>query len=337
MADKAIFDKKNILIIGGAGFMGSHLCDELVKEAKIVCLDNFLTGDDSNISHLLQDPNFEFINHDITTPIDLVNRQELKSFKMEFQGLQEIYFLATPASPKAYTQHPVETMMVNSVGLYNALQMAIQYKAKFIYVSSPAVYGEVPAGQKVKEDYVGAVDQLSERAVYAESKRFGETMVNVHRDKFDIDAKIARVFNCYGPRMKLDDGRMIPELIRSALNNKDLVVYGKEADASSYLYISDAIQALVKLMDSGEPGPINIASDAQYKLSEVAEKIIAETSARSATTYHKRSAIMAPQVLADITDTKEKLGWFPIVLLDEGLKETVEHLSAQRGILEPGK
>ena len=335
MADRAIFDKKNILIIGGAGFIGSHLCDELVKTAKVICLDNFLTGEDANISHLHQNPNFEFINHDINVPIELEKRPELRDFKIEFQGLQEIYFLASPTSPKAYNDFPIETMMVNSLGLNNALKMAVKYKAKIIYASSPAVYGEVSGSKKIKEDYIGQVDQFSPRAVYSEAKRFGETLVYNYRSRFDLDAKIVRVFNGYGPKMKLDDGRMIPDLIRSALNNKDLVVFGKAGDVGSYIYITDLIQALLGVMDSGEYGPLNIASDVKYKFSEMATKIVKLTDSRSSTTYHDIESLMATQPLADITLAKEKLGWFPITLLDEGLKKTIEYLSAQKGILEP--
>jgi nucleoside-diphosphate-sugar epimerase len=336
MDDQAIFDKKNILVVGGAGFIGSHLCDDLVKDSKVVCMDNFLTGDDNNIAHLYQNPDFEFVNHDIIEPISLEERSELKNFKMEFQGLQEIYYLAGPASPKAYNKYPIETMMTCSTGLYNALEMAVKYKAKFVYVSSPAVYGEVENGQAVKEDYVGLVDQLGPRAAYAEGQRFGEALVNNYRLKFDIDAKIVRVFNCYGPRMNVNDGRMIPELIRSASSNKDLVVYGSETDIASYIYITDLIQALLKVTDSGESGPLNIGSDAKYKFSEVASKAVELTGSRSSISYHKRDKLMALQPLPDIVDIKEKLGWFPITLLDEGLKETIEYLSAQKGILEPG-
>lgn len=335
MSNRAIFDKKNILVIGGAGFIGSHLCDELIKESKVICLDNFLTGSDSNIEHLHQNPNFEFINHDINIPIELEKRPELRDFKIEFQGLQEIYFLATPASPKFYDNYPVETMMVNSLGLNNALQLAVKYKAKIIYLSSPAVYGDLETSKRVKEDYIGPVDHLGPRAVYSEAKRFGETLVNNYRLRFDIDAKIVRVFNCYGPKMRLDDGRMIPELVKSALNNKDLVVFGKATDAASYLYISDLIQALVSVSNSGESGPLNLASDAKYKFSEVADKIIKLTQSRSAITYHDRESLMAPQFLADISQVKEKLGWFPITLLDQGLQGIIDYLSAQKGVLRP--
>ncbi|MDO8669177.1 MAG: NAD-dependent epimerase/dehydratase family protein [Candidatus Buchananbacteria bacterium] len=335
MADRAIFDKKNILVVGGAGFIGSNLCDELVQAAKVICLDNFLTGSDNNIAHLHQNPSFEFINHDINIPIELEKRPELRDFKIEFQGLQEIYFLATPTSPKFYDSYPIETMMANSLGLNNALELAVKYKAKIIYVSSPAVYGELDTNKRIKEDYVGPVDQLGPRSVYAEAKRFGEALVNSYRLKFDIDAKIVRVFNCYGPKMRLDDGRMIPELVKSALNNKDLVVFGKAGDSASYLYISDLLQALIGVMNSGEAGPLNIGSDAKYKFSEVATKIVKLIGSKSAITYHDRGSLMAPQFIADISQVKEKLGWFPITLLDQGLKEIIDYLSAQKGILQP--
>lgn len=335
MGSKTIFDKKNILVVGGAGFIGSHLCDKLIEDAKVICLDNFLTGSDANISHLHQNPDFQFIKHDINDPINLETKPELESFKIAFQGLQEIYFLATPASIRAYNKYPIETMMVNSLGLRNALEMAVKHRAKFIYTSSSAVYGETKAGQKIKEDFVGELDQFSPRAVYAEAKKFGETLVHTYKDRFDLDAKIVRIFNCYGPKIKLDDGRMIPELIKSALNNKDLVVYGDQNQIASYLYITDLIEALVKVMDSGEAGPFNIASDAKYQFSEVAEKIVKISQSHSAITYHQPETLMSRQSLADIDLIKEALGWFPITLLDEGLKFTVEYLSAQKGVLAP--
>jgi len=335
MSDRAIFDKKNILVIGGAGFVGSHLCDELVKEAKVICVDNFLTGSDANIEYLHQNSSFEFINHDINVPIDLESRPELRDFKIEFQGVQEIYFLASPASPKFYNEYPIETMMVNSLGLNNALQLAVKYKAKLIYVSSPVVYGDLDVTKTVKESDMGAVDHLGPRAVYSEAKRFGETLVNNYRLRFDLDTKIVRVFNCYGPKMKLDDGRMMPELIKSALNHKDLVVFGQANDVGSYLYISDLIQGLLAVASSGETGPLNIASDAKYKFSEVAAKIIELTKSRASIVYHDRESLMSEQLLADITQIKENLGWFPITLLDQGLKEIVDYLSAQKGVLKP--
>ncbi|MFA5029389.1 MAG: GDP-mannose 4,6-dehydratase [Patescibacteria group bacterium] len=334
MTQKIIFDKKNILIVGGAGFIGSHLGDELVVKNKVICLDNFLTGTEHNIAHLLQNPNFKFINHNIVEAINLEKQPDLKEFRIEFQGLQEIYFLASPTSPRDYSRYPIETLLANSVGLRNALDLAVKYKSQFLYVSGSAVYGQVEDKKKVKEDYVGRVDQLGPRACYEEAKRFGESLVNNYRLKYNIDAKIVRVFNCYGPRMRLGDGRMIPEIIELALKNKEIVIYGEKKSAGSYFYISDLIKALIKMMSSGEIGPLNLASEWQNSFEEVAQKIIQLTGSQAKVKYESTGGLMAPQLLGDITQAKERLGWFPIVLLDEGLKKTIDYLSAQQGILD---
>lgn len=335
MSPKAIFDKKNILILGGAGFIGSHLCDEIVKTNKVICLDNFSTGDESNISHLLQNPDFKFINHDVTNAIDLERQPELEIFKVAFQGINQIYFLASPASPKAYQKYPIETLLANSLGLRNALDLAVKYKAQLLYVSSPAVYGETTDKNLVKEDYVGLVNQLGARACYSEAKRFGEALVNNYRQVHNIDAKIVRVFNCYGPRMKLDDGRLIPEFIAAAISGRDITVYGDKNSAGSYFYISDLIKAIIKTMEVAHFGPINLASDWKNKFSDIAEQVIKTTKSKSVIKYQKIGDLYAPQVFANITLAKETLGWFPIVLLEEGLKKTIDYLSAQRGIREP--
>lgn len=332
---RAIFDKKNILIVGGAGFIGSHLCDELVKEDKVICIDNFLTGAEANISHLLENQNFKFINHDIVNVIDLEKQSELMDFKVEFQGVQEIYFLASPASPKAYTKLPVESLLVNSVGLRNALDLAVKYNAQFFYASSSTVYGDTSGHKMIKENFVGLVDHLSTRAVFSEAKRFGETLVQAYRLKFDLDAKIARIFNCYGPRLKLDDGRMIPEMIREAINGEDITVYGDKDSFGSYFFINDLIKVITKMMRSPEFGPVNLASDWKNTYAEIAQKIISITKAPVKIKYEKPLDIMGEQPIADITIAKESLAWFPVVLLDEGLKKTIDYLSAQKDIEEP--
>ncbi len=337
MAKHAIFDKKNILVVGGAGFVGSHLCDELVEGNKVICVDNFLTGAEIHIAHLLQDPNFKFINHDIINPIDLEHYPSLEKFKIEFQGVQEIYFLASPASPSAYSQYPIETLTVNSIGLKNCLDLAVKYKAKFIYTSSAAVYGEVMGDELISESDIGRVDQLGKRACFAEAKRFGETLVNNYRLKYDLDTKIVRIFNCYGPRMELDDGRMVPEMIKAAISNKDILIYGDKNSADTLFYVDDLIRALIKAMESAENGPINLGSEWRSNFSEIAEKIIKITKSKSKIKYVKKSDLMITQPLPDISLAKEKLGWFPIILLDEGLKKTADYLSAQVNILEPEK
>lgn len=332
---RAIFDKKNILIIGGAGFIGSHLCDELVQEDKVICIDNFSTGSEGNISHLLENPSFKFINHDIVNFIDLEKQAELRDFRVEFQGVQEIYYLASPASPKAYAQLPIESLLVNSVGLRNALDMAVRYKAQFFYASSPVVYGDTTGKKLVKEDYVGPLNHLSVRAVFSEAKRFGETLVQSYRLKYDLDAKIARIFNCYGPRLKLTDGRMIPEMVRQAVSGEDITIYGDKNSFGSYFFITDLIKVITKLMRSPEFGPVNLASDWKNTYTEIAEKIIALSKAPVKIKYQKPTEVMGEQSIADIALAKEALGWFPVVLLDEGLKKTIDYLSAQKDIEEP--
>ncbi len=332
---KAIFDKKNILVVGGAGFVGSHLCEELLKSNKVICLDNFLTGDNANISHLLQNPDFRFINHDVINPLELESLLELESFRLPFQGLQEIYFFASPTSPSAYIKFPIETLLVNSVGLRQMLDFAVKYQAKFLFASSPAVYGEGTGVMPIKESYVGPVDQLSPRAVFAEAKRFGETLTDNYHRKYGVDTKIARIFNCYGPNMGLGDGRMISELIKAAVENRDLTVFGQADDVSSYFFIDDLLRGLIKLMGDHGNLPVNLASEWKISLKEVAEKILELSGSKSNIVYQDLPSQFDTQPLADIAKAKEDLAWFPIILLDEGIEKTIDFLKAQEGIRRP--
>jgi nucleoside-diphosphate-sugar epimerase len=222
------------------------------------------------------------------------------------------------------------------VGLRNCLDLAVRHKAQFFYASSSSVYGEGNKGKLLKEDYVGLVNQLGPRACFAEAKRFGETLVENYRLKYGLDTKTVRIFNCYGPRMRLSDGRMMPEVIKSAMNNKDIVVYGEEKSVGSYFYISDLIKGIKKVMESTESGPINMASEWKNKFSEIVQTTIKLTNSKSKVIYQKGDAMMGEQNLADITLAKEKLGWFPIVLLDEGIRQTIDYLKAQQGIRNPG-
>ena len=273
MSKRAIFDKKNVLVTGGAGFIGSHLCDELIKTSKVICLDNFSSGDEKNIDHLLADQNFEFIRHDITEPIDLEKLPELTKFKIEFQGIQEIYHLACPTSPKYFEDNKMATLLANSYAVKNVLDMAVKHNAKFMHFSSSVVYGpKRKNNEKIKEEDYGYVDMLSERSCYDEGKRFAETMVAVYRQVYKIDAKIVRLFRTYGPRMKLDEGHMIPDFISNALDNKDLEVLGEKDFSSSFCYINDAVDAVLKMMESDLVGPINIGSDVDVNITALAEK-----------------------------------------------------------------
>jgi len=333
MPKKAIFDKKNILVTGGAGFIGSHLCDELVKENKVICLDDFSTGDEKNIDHLLADPNFAFIRHDISKPINLEDFPELQKFKIEFQGIQEIYHLACPTSPKNFEENKIATIDALSLGMKNILETARKYEAKFMHFSSSVVYG--PRGEKagkVKEDYLGSVDFLSERSSYDEGKRFAETMVANYRNVYGVDAKIIRVFRIYGPRMKLNDGQMIPDFINNALDNKDLAVLGDENFSSSFCYVSDCVDAAVKMMAADVSGPLNIGSDIEVNVTDLANKIIGIIGSKSKVVYTDKILFLTPLNLPDISKARAELGWMPVVVLEKGLENTINELRANKGL-----
>ena len=333
MPKRAIFGKKNILVTGGAGFVGSHLCDELVKTNKVICVDNFSTGNEKNIDHLLSEPNFVFIRHDITRPINLESFPELQKFKIEFQGIQEIYHLACPTSPKNFKKNKIATLDALSLGIKNMLEAARKYDAKFMHFSSSVVYGPRRGGSaKVAEDDLGQVDILSERSSYDEGKRFAETVVVNYRDVYGLDAKIIRVFRVYGPRMKLDDGQMIPDFINNALDGNDLVILGDENFSSSFCYVSDCVDAAVKMMETDLAGPLNIGSDVEVNVTELANQIISAIGSTSKVIYTDRILFLTPLNLPDITKARNELGWMPVVVLKKGLENTINELRASKGL-----
>ncbi|MEI6596707.1 MAG: NAD-dependent epimerase/dehydratase family protein [bacterium] len=333
MSKRAIFDKKNILVTGGAGFLGSHLCDRLLENSKVICLDNFSTGDERNIDHLLSDPNFEFIKHDITEPIILEKLSELQKFKIEFQGIQEIYNLACPTSPKDFDKNKIPTILASSYGLKNVLDLAVRHQAKIMHFSSSVIYGPRTEGQKrIKESEIGKVDLLSPRSSYDEGKRFSETMVENYRQIYGIDAKVIRLFRVYGPRMKLNEGNLIPDFINNALENSDLVIPGDKNFSSSLCYVSDCIDACLKLMDSSVVGPVNIGSDVDMNLEKICDLIIKILNSKSAVKYIDKHLFISELCLPDITRAREELGWMPIVTLENGLKKTIDDLRASKGL-----
>ncbi len=331
MSKKVIFNKKNVLVTGGAGFVGSHLCDELIKTCKVICLDNFSTGDEKNIDHLLVESDFVFLRHDITEPIDLGSLPELQKFKIQFQGIQEIYHLACPTSPINFEKNKIATLLANSYGVKNALDLAVKHKAKFLHFSSSVVYGSRREGnKKVTEDDIGLVDFLSERSSYDEGKRFAETMALNYRQAHNIDAKIFRVFRIYGPRMKLDEGLMIPDFISNALDNKDLMILGDKDFSSSFCYVSDVVDASLKIMETDLTGPLNIGSDVDVNVTDVAQKIISTLGSKSKITYADKLLFMTPLCLPDIAKARNELGWMPIITLEKGLEKTIEDLRASK-------
>ncbi len=335
MAKKVIFDKKNVVVFGGAGFIGSHLCDELIKTSKVICVDNFITSSQRNIEHLLAEDDFVFINHDINNPLDLESLSELNKFKIEFQGIQEIYNLACPMSPKSFLENRLNTLRTNSIGILNILDLAVNYQAKLLHFSSSVVYGlrhDLEEGLKVKEDSLGIVNNLSPRSSYDEGKRFAETAVINYREIANLDAKIIRLFRVYGPRMELGDDQMIPDFIDSALDNKDVVVLGDENFSSAFCYVEDVIDAALKVIKSDISGPINIGSDLQINLTDLALEVITQINSDSKIIYAKKNMFMTELAIADISLAKNKLAWMPLVNLKQGLEKTIFALRANKGL-----
>lgn len=333
MPKQVIFDKKNVLVAGGAGFIGSHLCDQLVADCKVICIDNFISGTERNIDHLLANPDFVFINHDISRPLDLESLPELRKFKIEFQGIQEIYNLACPMSPRNFMDNRLATIEANSFAVKNLLDIAVRYGAKFMHFSSSVVYGPRHADNpnfKAKESDLGLVDNLSERAVYDEGKRFAETIVSAYRSMFGIDTKIVRLFRAYGPRMQSDDDQMIPDFINNALEGKDIVINGDVNFSSSFCYIEDVLDGVQKIMSSELAGPVNVGSDVDVRLSDLVQIIIRETGSTSQIKYAENLLFLSELMLPDIKLARNELSWMPVVTLENGLKKTIFDIQAHK-------
>jgi len=333
MPKKVIFDKKIALVLGGAGFIGSNLCDELLKTSKVICIDNFSTGNEKNIDHLLSEPDFEFVRHDMTEAISLDNLPELQKFKIKFQGIQEIYNLACPMSVKNFSNNKIATLLANSLATKNALDLAMHYNANILHFSSSVVYGPRDNENiKLKESDLINLDFLSDRSSYDEGKRFAETMVMNYNRENGVKAKIVRLFRIYGPRMPLGDDQMLPDFIDNALDNLNLSIFGDENFSSSFCYISDCIDACLKMINSDFVGPINIGSDVDINLKDVANRVIALLDSKSSIEYVEAREFMTPLCLPDISMARDKLGWLPVVPLEKGLKDTVHHIRANKGL-----
>ena len=336
MADKPIFEKPNVLVTGGAGFIGSFLCEQLLKDSKVICIDNYVTSSPENISQLLKNPDFELIRADINEPIDFEKYPELERFKLKFQGIQEIYHLACPTSAKKFEEHRIATTLANSVGMRNVLDLAVKYSAKFFQASTSVVYGPRPEdGHLFQEAEFGTFDHLSPRACYDEGKRWAEAMCHTYADVHKLDVRIGRIFRTFGARMLLNDGQMIPDFIVHALEGKNLVIYGDESFRTSLIYVTDVVDGIVRLMRMPQdPGPVNIGSDYDIKLVDVAKKIIELTGSASKVTFEPAILFMSQLGLPDLTKAKDQLGWIPLVTLEQGLKKSIEYTIAQKGLFQ---
>ncbi|MBU2651277.1 MAG: SDR family oxidoreductase [Bacteroidetes bacterium] len=306
-------NKKKILITGGAGFLGSHLAERLLHEGnEVICLDNFFTGNKSNIIHLMGNPFFEVIRHDVTM-----------SFFIE---VDEIYNLACPASPVQYQVNPIKTIKTSVAGAMNMLGLAKRIKAKILQASTSEVYGD-PEVHPQKEDYWGHVNPIGSRACYDEGKRCAEALfMNYHRQN-GVKIKIARIFNTYGPRMDPADGRVVSNFIMQALNNKPITIYGDGSQTRSFCFVSDLIDGLIKLMNTGDDftGPVNIGNPGEFTIMELASKVIELTGSKSKLTFEPLPEDDPIQRQPDITLAKNRLGWKPTIHLEEGLLKTIEY------------
>ncbi len=307
--DIPIFEKKNVLVTGGAGFLGSYLCEKLLPLAKVICMDDLSNSSIQNIDHLLQYPDFEFIKYDVNKPIDLEEFDELDKFRVKFQGVQEIYHLACPTSPKNFENLKMKTLLSSSNSVINTLDLAVKYHAKYLFASSSVIYGDPPIEERyISEAYSGAVNHLSPRACYDEGKRFGETCVSTYKQTYGVDAKIARIFTTYGPKMRLRDGLLIPDFILSAIDNKDIIVYGDGKMDQSLCFVADVIDGLVRLMKSGpNTFVVNIGSDQKLTINDVVSKIMSMTKSSSNIVYEDPLLFLTRKGIPNLQVAKEHL------------------------------
>lgn len=304
---------KRILVTGGAGFIGSHLCERLLKEGnEVLCLDNLSTGSEKNVEDLRKEKNFSFIHHDINNFLDLEGE------------IDEIFNLACPASPLHYQKDPISTMMTNVLGLKNVLDLAEGKKAKILQASTSEVYGD-PEESPQKENYKGRVNPIGSRACYDEGKRAGEALCFDYKRKKGVDIRVVRIFNTYGPNMSPDDGRVVSNFIVQALGNKPITVYGDGSQTRSFCYVTDMVEGLIRMMASDKSGPVNLGNPEEYKISELAEKVISLTGSGSEVVYKDLPEDDPARRKPDISLAKELLGWEPSVPLEEGLEKTIEY------------
>ena len=301
-----------MLVAGGAGFLGSHLCDRLIAEgADVLCLDNFFTGSKKNISHLIGNPSFELIRHDIVQPI--------------FVEVDQIYNFACPASPVHYQYNPVKTVKTSVMGAINMLGLAKRVKARILQASTSEVYGD-PKEHPQKESYWGHVNPIGVRSCYDEGKRVAETLMMDYHRQNKVDVKIVRIFNTYGPRMAVSDGRVVSNFIVQALQNQPLTIYGDGKHSRSFCYVTDLIDGCVRMMNSENfTGPVNLGNPKEFTVAELAEMTLKVTGSKSELVYEPLPPDDPTQRQPDISLAESKLGWQPAVDLEEGLSKTVEY------------
>jgi dTDP-glucose 4,6-dehydratase len=307
-------NSRRVLVTGGAGFLGSHLCDALLAEGhSVIAVDNLLTGRAGNLEHLRTAPRFELRQLDICEPFDC-------------GAVDYIFHFASPASPVDYSSHGIATLKVGSLGSFHALELARKYSAKYFLASTSECYGD-PLEHPQTETYWGNVNPIGPRSVYDESKRFAEAATVAYRRYHQVDTRIVRIFNTYGPRMQLNDGRVVPNFMKQALRGEDLTVYGDGKQTRSFCYVSDEIEGIVRLANSSEPGPVNIGNPAEFTILECAQKVLAVTGSKSKIRYEPLPQDDPKQRCPDISKAKRLLGWEPKVDLERGLRMSLDYFS----------
>lgn len=303
---------QRVLVTGGAGFLGSHLCDKLIAEGHdVLCVDNLYTGSKENIRHLSGHPHFEFMCHDITEPL--------------FVEVDQIYNLACPASPPHYQFDPIMTAKTCFLGALNMLGLAKRCKARILQASTSEVYGD-PAVHPQPEAYRGNVNPIGIRSCYDEGKRIAETLFFDYHRQHNVDIRVVRIFNTYGPRMNPEDGRVVSNFIMQALHNEDITIYGDGRQTRSFCYVDDLIDGMYRMMNvEGFTGPVNLGNSGEFTMLELAEKVIAKTKSKSRITFKPLPSDDPTQRKPVITLAKEKLGWEPSVALDDGLERTIAY------------
>jgi len=303
--------KKTVLITGGAGFLGSHLCDRMIEEGfKVICMDNFITGTFKNINHPLSDKNFTFIEHNVTKYISIPGR------------IDYVLHFASPASPDDYLKFPIQTLKVGSLGTHNALGLAKKKKAAFLLASTSEVYGD-PLVHPQTEEYWGNVNPVGLRGCYDESKRFAEAITMAYYRVHHLDIKIVRIFNTYGPRMRINDGRVIPNFVYRALNNLPLAIYGTGRQTRSFCYVTDLVDGIYRLLRSKAHGPINLGNPAEFTIWQLARLMLKLTGSKSKIVYRPLPQDDPKQRKPDISNARKLLKWQPKIPLEEGLRETI--------------
>lgn len=304
---------KTVLVTGGAGFLGSHLCDRLIERGdEVICLDNFFTGHKQNVRHLIGHPRFELIRHDIVHPM--------------YVEADQIYNLACPASPEAYQYNPIKTIKTSTVGMVNVLGLAKRCRARLLQASTSEVYGD-PEVHPQTEDYWGHVNPIGPRACYDEGKRAAETLFFDYRRQHDLDIKVVRLFNTYGPRMQSDDGRVVSNFVTAALAGKPLTLFGDGSQTRSFCYVDDMIDALVLMMATPHDvtGPINLGNPGEFTIRELADLVVGMTGSTSTLEFLPQQADDPVRRRPDITLAQQVLRWSPTIPLSEGLERTIRY------------